>query len=268
MTDIDVLLREIQCVERKSKINCTNCGSCDLLMDDAQILSTYSNAIAALQEKQWREQLWHDAKTDPPKTPGLYYGAKDDTNSMWAVRYRDGEWTLDISRMKIDVVKWANFADFVSDEDGMGCCDIEFGTYKCYVKVPGYNIYCDKCLATEVRILNDMGIKTVGCCCGHRKAHGYIQVASEYVERMKELGYQQLPEAYNGYGKWCFVPKSILLWRGNDKATHGCWIVTREGNYLKNTCSVCGLVLKSDDSCIADTYDYCPKCGAEMDMMR
>ena len=27
-------------------------------------------AIAALRHQIWEEQLWHDAKTDPPKTPG------------------------------------------------------------------------------------------------------------------------------------------------------------------------------------------------------
>ena len=33
-------------------------------------------AIAALRHQIWEDQLWHDAKTDPPKTPGLYYGKR------------------------------------------------------------------------------------------------------------------------------------------------------------------------------------------------
>ena len=32
--------------------------------------------IEALLHQIWEEKLWHDAKTDPPKTPGLYYGKK------------------------------------------------------------------------------------------------------------------------------------------------------------------------------------------------
>ena len=52
MTDIEVLEREIQCVQRKARINCTNCGSCDLLMDDERILAAYNNAIASLRGQQ------------------------------------------------------------------------------------------------------------------------------------------------------------------------------------------------------------------------
>ena len=32
-------------------------------------------AIAALRHQIWEEQLWHDAKTDPPSTPCLWSGA-------------------------------------------------------------------------------------------------------------------------------------------------------------------------------------------------
>lgn len=52
-------------------------------------------ALSALRHQIWEEKLWHDAKTDPPKTPGLYYGKKDDTNSMYPCLYRDGIWVLD-----------------------------------------------------------------------------------------------------------------------------------------------------------------------------
>ena len=37
MTDIEVLEREKQCVQRKTEINCSDCAHCDLLMDDAVI---------------------------------------------------------------------------------------------------------------------------------------------------------------------------------------------------------------------------------------
>ena len=75
-------------------------------------------AIAALRHQIWEEQLWHDAKTDPPKTPGLYYGKKDDTNSMYACRYRDGVWVLDMyPQTKMDIVQWADYTAFVREVD-------------------------------------------------------------------------------------------------------------------------------------------------------
>lgn len=56
MTDIEVLEREMQCVQRKAQINCTNCGSCGLRMDDERILTAYANAIAALRSHQEAEK--------------------------------------------------------------------------------------------------------------------------------------------------------------------------------------------------------------------
>ena len=44
MTDIEVLEREKQCVQRKTAINCSDCAHCDLLMDDAAILAAYDKA--------------------------------------------------------------------------------------------------------------------------------------------------------------------------------------------------------------------------------
>lgn len=76
-------------------------------------------AIAALRRVEWEDILWHDAKTDPPKTPGLYYGKKDDTNGMYAVNYRGGVWTLDrYPDQKMDILWWAQYAAF-------GRCDDE-----------------------------------------------------------------------------------------------------------------------------------------------
>lgn len=60
--------------------------------------------------------IWHDAKTDPPKSPGLYYGKKDDTNSMWACNYKGGEWTLDsCPEQKMGIVQWAEYTAFSED---------------------------------------------------------------------------------------------------------------------------------------------------------
>ncbi len=92
-----------------------------------------------------------------------------------------------------------------------GCKKVAFGSYDCYIKVPKYNIFCDRCLATEILMLNDMGIKTIGCCCGHGKLQGYIQVSPNMVVKMKELGYKELPLNDKDNGAWCFAPKSVLM---------------------------------------------------------
>ena len=92
-------------------------------VDDAGISSKDFNealdmALTALRHQIWEEKLWHDAKTDPPKTPGLYYGKKDDTNSMYACWYRDGIWVLDAyPQTKMDIVKWADYTAFVKEDD-------------------------------------------------------------------------------------------------------------------------------------------------------
>lgn len=75
-------------------------------------------ALSALRHQIWEDQLWHDAKTDPPKTPGLYYGKKDDTNSMYPCQYRDGIWKLDMyPNCKIDIVQWADYTAFVDRDE-------------------------------------------------------------------------------------------------------------------------------------------------------
>lgn len=63
------------------------------------------------------EPIWHDAKTDPPKTPGLYYGKKDDTNSMWLFKFRDGKWMMDGACLdtEMDIVQWAEYTSFASE---------------------------------------------------------------------------------------------------------------------------------------------------------
>lgn len=79
---------------------------------------TFDMAIRVLRHQIWEEKLWHDAKTDPPKTPGLYYGKKDDTNSMYPCLYRDGIWVLDAyPQTKMDIVKWADYTAFVKEDD-------------------------------------------------------------------------------------------------------------------------------------------------------
>lgn len=84
----------------------------------SEFLQGLDVAISALRHQIWEEKLWHDAKTDPPKTPGLYYGKKDDTNSMYPCLYRDGIWVLDAyPQTKMDIVKWADYTAFVKEDD-------------------------------------------------------------------------------------------------------------------------------------------------------
>ena len=90
------------------------------------------------------------------------------------------------------------------------CRHVEFGTYECYDETKlGFCV--DFCLVPEINRLNEVeGIKTVGCCCGHGRQEGYIQVAPEWLVKMKELGYEQLPLDSDGNGHWCFKPKTSL----------------------------------------------------------
>ena len=82
----------------------------------SEFLQGLDVAISALRHQIWEDQLWHDSKTDPPKTPGLYYGKKDDTNSMYACQYRDGIWMLDMyPQQKMDIVQWADYTAFARE---------------------------------------------------------------------------------------------------------------------------------------------------------
>lgn len=82
-------------------------------VDDACVL-----AVAALREQEERESVWHNAKDSPPKKPGLYYGKKDDTDSMFLCQYRDGVWTMDAyPETRMHVIKWAYYNAFVQDQE-------------------------------------------------------------------------------------------------------------------------------------------------------
>ena len=64
-------------------------------------------------------------------------------------------------------------------------------------------ICLDKCIANEVLSLWNLGIRTVGCCCGHNKAKSYIQVKDVCIDKMIELGY------VGPFNINCFTPKSV-----------------------------------------------------------
>lgn len=99
------------------------------------------------------------------------------------------------------------------------CKDVEIQCYEhcCSLKLPyKENAWAsvDKCLANEiVELWYIHNVKTLGCCCGHDKLQGYVQVEPQYCEKMIELGYEQLPLDKNGNGLWCFKPKSKLKYK-------------------------------------------------------
>lgn len=90
------------------------------------------------------------------------------------------------------------------------CDNIPYGSYICYKPIEELGINVDKCLVSEIKSLNEHGIKTVGCCCGHGKSQGYIQVRRGYGNKMEALGYEKLPIDENGNGHNCFKPKSKI----------------------------------------------------------
>ena len=118
------------------------------------------------------------------------------------------------------------------------CTAIAFGTHECtyaiYLpwKVNGEwkCVNIDKCLVHEVIDLWEQGIRTIGSCCGHGKPHmqpPYIQVAPEFSEQMRELGYKERPRYENGAGPWCFVPKTDTSGVRVSKATEE-WELPKE----------------------------------------
>ena len=52
-------------------------------------------------------KLAKDTDKELPECEGIYYGKKDNTNSMWKVIFRNNEWYLSgYPEHKIDVIKW------------------------------------------------------------------------------------------------------------------------------------------------------------------
>ena len=61
-------------------------------------------------------------------------------------------------------------------------------------------INIDTCIVDEVKSLWGKGVTTVGCCCGHNKPIGYIQVLSADDEKkMLEFGYKVDPGAKGSF---------------------------------------------------------------------
>lgn len=54
-------------------------------------------------------------------------------------------------------------------------------------------ILVDACIANYVQRINDQGIITVGCCCGHGKSQGSVLIATESVPLLVQHGYEYHP---------------------------------------------------------------------------
>ena len=67
---------------------------------------------------------------------------------------------------------WCNRTEFVPTPDGRP------------------DIYCDPCIATIIKVLNDAGIRTVASCCGH-----LVRPASIALEDGREILIMPLEEA-------------------------------------------------------------------------
>ncbi|MCI1693300.1 hypothetical protein [Aneurinibacillus aneurinilyticus] len=58
------------------------------------------------------------------------------------------------------------------------------------LKPPRENdIYVDSCIAEEIQYLNDKGIKTMGCCCGHGEKPPLCLINVDSIKLCEKLGY-------------------------------------------------------------------------------
>ncbi len=75
-------------------------------------------------------------------------------------------------------------------------------------------ISIDRCLATEIKFLWSIGIKTTGCCCGHNVTLPFIGVENQYIVKMINLGYniQFNSSGIENFGRMdSFYPKTIEI---------------------------------------------------------
>ncbi len=127
------------------------------------------------------------------------------------------EMITDYLNEKSDFLTRAHIAGILHLKHDLVCKKSPIGDHKCYADIrfseqSGIKPICvDTCLQPEIyELIRKHNVHTIGCCCGHGKEDGYIQVAPEYVQKMHELGYEPYPEKEDGQGKWCFYPKTEL----------------------------------------------------------
>ena len=75
----------------------------DFIVHNQKILASAMDEI----NKSCYVPIWKDINKELPECEGIYYGKKDNTNSMWKVIFRNNEWYLSgYPERKIDVIKW------------------------------------------------------------------------------------------------------------------------------------------------------------------
>ena len=87
----------------------------------------------------------------------------------------------------------------------------EFITYNCDSEHHKEVVSIDICISDEIQNLWKQGIKTLGCCCGHGRKLGFIQVDKTSIKDMEDLGYTHYiyDEKFGGVErKDAFIPKS------------------------------------------------------------
>lgn len=102
------------------------------------------------------------------------------------------------------------------------CVNVEIGSYDNQIELVRpefmlgdrdpthlWSICVDACLVVEIASLWKRGIWTTGCCCGHNKIDGMINVIEECVPSMKALGYDVQPNPHRPEAEDTFYPKSV-----------------------------------------------------------
>lgn len=75
----------------------------DMIIDNQKQIAKWIDEI----EKNNYVPIWKNASEELPECDGIYYGKKDDTNSMWKVIFRDNEWFLSgYPAQKMEIIKW------------------------------------------------------------------------------------------------------------------------------------------------------------------
>lgn len=59
------------------------------------------------------------------------------------------------------------------------------------------HISVDRCLAQEILFLNDQGVRTINCCCGHNDPkltpHRHIMIFHQDEDKARAMGYEVVP---------------------------------------------------------------------------
>lgn len=80
----------------------------------------------------------------------------------------------------------------------------------CLISLIGKSkIAIDPCIEEEIKFLWSKGIATINSCCGHNKLMPSVVVLEEDEPKMRELGYQSLPEDSHVFilKSWLTKPK-------------------------------------------------------------